>query len=153
MARRDTSMTPDEVIEFLAAPRKLQVATLSPGGWPHIVTMWYVLDGGRVVFRSFTKSQKIRNLQRDPRLAVLAEDGTAYNELRGVAIRGQAELSTDPNRVLDIYVALAQRHPLGTTDRIAVRRAFASFAEKNTVVTVIPERTVSWDHRKLGTGY
>lgn len=154
MARRDITMTRDEMAAFLALPHKLQVATIGPAGRPHLATMWYVLDDeGRIVFRSFTKSQKIVNLRRDPRLTVLAEDGWDYGELRGVSIEGHAVLSEDPDRVLDLYVAIARIHPVGNMDADTARSAFAPYAAKNTVVTVMAEKVVSWDHRKLGGGY
>ncbi len=78
MARKDISMTADEREAFLSEGMKtLQVATIGRDGSPHVAPMWFVLDDGKVAFRSFTKSQKIVNLQRDPRLTVLVETGTA----------------------------------------------------------------------------
>lgn len=154
MARPDIAMTEAEIAAFLALPHKLQVATIGPGGGPHLATMWYVLDPqGRIVFRSFTKSQKIVNLRRNSRIAVLAEDGRDYGELRGVSIRGTADLAEDPAWVLDLYVATARIHPVGDMDPDTARSAFAPYAAKNTVVTVIPDSVTSWDHRKLGGGY
>ena len=89
MARKDISMTPEEVVEFLSTGRKtLQVATIGKEGVPHVAPMWFVVDDGKVVFRSFTKSQKIVNLQRDQRLTVLVETGDTYETLRGVMITG-----------------------------------------------------------------
>ena len=91
MARKDISMTPDEMHEFLSSGRKtLQVATIGKAGVPHVAPMWFVLDDGKIVFRSFTKSQKIVNLHRDPRLTVLVETGDTYETLRGVMITGSA---------------------------------------------------------------
>ncbi|MEX1288352.1 MAG: pyridoxamine 5'-phosphate oxidase family protein, partial [Acidimicrobiia bacterium] len=58
MARPDISMTPDEVDAFIASQRTLQVATLGHDGFPHLAPMWFVVEDGRIVFRSFTKSQK-----------------------------------------------------------------------------------------------
>ena len=157
MARRDITMTPEEILTFLAEPRNLEVATVGQGGWPHLAPMWYVLDGGKVVFRSFTKSQKIVNLQRDPRLTVLAEDGLAYEELRGVMIKGEAELVTDRDYVLGLYGRLTARYAMvpggAALDGEALEAAFGRFAEKNTAVLVHPVSTVSWDHTKLGGAY
>ena len=95
MARKDIAMSPDEVMFFLEEPRNITVTTLGPRGWPHAAPMWYVLRDGKVAFRSFTKSQKIVNLRREPRLTVLAEEGVAYNDLKGVMIEGEAELVDD----------------------------------------------------------
>lgn len=152
-------MGAEEVHTFLGAPRTLQVVTIGRDGHPHVAPMWYAVRDGEIWFRSFTKSQKIVNLIRDPRITVLVEDGTAYSELRGVMIRGRAELSNDPAVILDLYAKLASRYrmindevqPNVTPDAAAA--AFGRFVDKNTAVRVVPERVVSWDHRKIGGGY
>ena len=158
MARKDITMSPAEIEAFLAAPRNLQVATLGADGFPHVAPMWYVVRDGAIVFRSFTRSQKMVNLKRDPRLTVLAEQGRAYSELKGVMIKGEAELNDDHAFVLDVYVELATRYPMaesitGTADEATLRAAFEGFAAKNTAVTVKPHKIVSWDHTKLGDAY
>ena len=159
MARKDISMTDAEVQEFLASGAKvLQVATIGRDGAPHLAPMWFVMDDGRIVFRSFTKSQKIVNLQRDPRLTVLVETGDTYETLRGVMIKGRAELVEDPDYVLEIYGRLGARYPFaGDTpvelDADALEAAFGRFAPKNTAVVVVPDTVTSWDHTKLGGSY
>jgi PPOX class probable F420-dependent enzyme len=151
-------MTDEERTSFLTAGGVVQVSTNGPHGVPHLVPMWYVVEDGNVVFRSFTKSQKIVNLRRDPRLTVLVETGDAYAELQGVMIRGRAELDDDPERVLFLYGALAAKYAMvgpepAELDRDALEAAFGRFAAKNTAVTVIPEHVVTWDHTKLGGAY
>ncbi len=159
MARKDISMTPEEVQSFLSEGAKvLQVSTIGRDGFPHLAPMWFVMEHGRIVFRSFSKSQKIVNLRRDPRLTVLAESGDSYAELRGVMIKGEATLVDDPEYVLQIYGELAARYPMVGDEPVALGRdaleaAFGRFAAKNTAVIVEPEHVVSWDHTKLAGAY
>lgn len=158
MARKDVSMTPEEIQEFLAGNTILDVATIGPDGWPHLAPMWYVVDEARVVFRSFTKSQKIVNLQRNPNLTVLVETGHEYSRLRGVMIKGTARLVTDPGYVLAIYGRLAAKYPMINDTPVeleatALEAAFGRFAAKNTAVVVEPVKTTSWDHTKLAGSY
>jgi PPOX class probable F420-dependent enzyme len=158
MARKDITMMPEEVLAFLKAPRNIEVATLGPDGWPHNAPMWYVMRDDKVAFRSFSKSQKIVNLRRDPRVTLLAEEGLAYSDLRGVMIKGIAELIDDPDFVLDLYGELSGRYPFSGTEAVrlegdALDAAYGRFAAKNTAVIVHPERVVSWDHTKLGGVY
>lgn len=136
----------------------MQLATLGSDGYPHVAPMWYVLREGSIVFRSFTKSQKIVNLRRDPRLTVLVEEGESYSHLRGVMMKGTARLNDEHEFVLGVYIELAGRYPMaesitGPTDEHALRQAFAGFAAKNTAVTVEVEKVISWDHTKLGGSY
>ncbi|MBU1865370.1 MAG: pyridoxamine 5'-phosphate oxidase family protein [Actinobacteria bacterium] len=158
MARKDITMTPDEIRRFLTAGHTLQVATIGAGGAPHLAPMWYVMEGDKVVFRSFTKSQKIVNLQRDPRLTVLRERGLAYAELQGVMIRGTGRLVDDPAYVLETYRRLAAKYPMVGPEPVelddeALEAAFGRFASKNTAVVVEPDKIVTWDHTKLGGAY
>jgi PPOX class probable F420-dependent enzyme len=158
MARKDITMNPDEVRAFLTEGHTLQVASLGKDGSPHLAPMWYVMEGDNVVFRSFTKSQKIVNLLRDPRLTVLHERGLAYAELQGVMIRGTGRLIDDPAYVLETYRRLAAKYPMVgpepvELDDAALEAAFGRFASKNTAVVVQPDRIITWDHTKLGGAY
>lgn len=160
MARKDLSMTDEELVDFLSEGTKtLQVASNDHDGHPHLVPMWFLVKDGKVVFRSFTKSQKIVNLRRDPRLSVLVEEGVAYEELRGAMIKGEAKLVEDAGYCLDLYVGLANRYSFfpgiepGATPEPEVREYFAAHAAKQTAVIVEPVEVTSWDYRKLSGGY
>jgi PPOX class probable F420-dependent enzyme len=159
IARENITMNDAEILVFLSeGARVLQLATIGRDGAPHQAPMWFTMDDGKIVFRSFTKSQKIVNLMRDPRLSVLVEAGDAYAQLQGVMIQGTSTLVTDPEYVLRIYGRLAARYPtVGDEpvemDNESLERAFGRFAPKNTAVIVEPARTTSWDHTKLGGTY
>ena len=158
MARKDITMSPDEVQAFLEQGHTLQVASLHRDGRPHLVPMWYVVEDGKVVFRSFTRSQKIVNLRRDPRLSVLVERGEAYAELQGVMIEGLARLVDDPPYVLALYGKMAAKYAMvGPEPKVLfpeeLEAAFGRHAAKNTAVVVEPSRVTSWDHTKLGGAY
>lgn len=153
-------MTEKELLAFLGEGQKtLQVSSNDHDGYPHIVPMWFLVEDGKVVFRSFSKSQKIMNLRRDPRIAVLVEEGNEYENLQGVMIKGQAKLVDDADYCLDVYVGLANRYRYfpdvepGATPEEEVREYFANYAARQTAVIVEPIETVSWDHRKLSGGY
>jgi PPOX class probable F420-dependent enzyme len=151
--RRDAiRMSDEEVWKFVEERKSLQVATLNRDGSPHLTTLWFAVLDGDIVFETFTKSQKIRNLQRDPRIAVLVEDGTTYAELRGVSINGRAELYSEPEQVHRYALAVMRRNQpeIPVDQLVGVARMMAA---KRTAVVVKAERIVSWDHRKLGGRY
>ena len=108
--RRQIRMNEAELAAFLDAQQTLTCATLGPSGRPHLAALWYVPVDGRLDCWTYAASQKARNLERDPRATLLTEAGTAYQELRGVSMECDAELARDPDRVLDIGVALAVRY-------------------------------------------
>jgi PPOX class probable F420-dependent enzyme len=143
--RARIAMTGDEVAAFLAASHKLQLATVNRDGTPHLVPMFYALLDGLIHLWTYAKSQKARNLERDPRLTCLVEAGEAYHELRGVMVYGTAERITDPERVLAVGLAVAERMAGGAA---VPREAVEHTARKRVAFAVHPTRVVSWDHRK-----
>ena len=148
MKQRDrVAMTPDEVAALLAGSRKLQLATINADGTPHLVTMFYVMLGGRIAFWTYRASQKARNLARDPRLTCLVETGEDYFELRGVQVVGVAQLVEDPAGILEIGRAVAA--DLAGVPGDALDDYVAHAARKRVGFIVEPTRTISWDHRKL----
>ena len=158
MARKDITMTDAEQVEFLTAGHTLQVATIGGDGFPHLAPMWFTIEDGKVAFRSFTKSQKIVNLIRNPKLTVLVEKGDSYGELQGVMIKGTARLISDRHFVLEMYGKLAEKYGMfgGARQELSAEDlevAFGRFADKNTAVIVEPDRIISWDHTKLAGGY
>jgi hypothetical protein len=145
------------VADFLKEGRNLQVATLGRDGFPHLTTLWYVMFEDRITFRSFSMSQRIVNLHRDPRLTVLVEEGRSYDTLRGVMVKGRAKLIDDRATVLEIYGRIAVKYEaggaVGALDSGALEALFGKYAGRNTVVVVEPEQLISWDHRRLGGAY
>jgi general stress protein 26 len=142
-------MTGEEVRAFLAEKMVMQCATNGPRGLPHMVAMWFVSEP----LRSWTyaKSQKARNLERDPRATLGFEEGVQYHELRGVMLECDVLVERDPKRVEQFGLELFARYAGDLTDEI--REMVGKQAQKRVGLTFVPTRTVTWDHRKLGGVY
>ena len=152
-SRRDQiMMTTDEVEAFLDEQRTLQVASINADGTPHLVAMWYARHNGAIAFWTYAKSQKVVNLQRDPRLTVMVESGDKYEELKGVTIYGHARLVSDLDEVFAFGDNVYERY-WGPIDNDMVREGVRAMGRKRVVVVVDPDKTVSWDHSKLGGNY
>jgi PPOX class probable F420-dependent enzyme len=143
-------MTDDEIRSFLERGRNATVATIGPDGFPHLVAIWYGLVGGKVYLETKSKSQKAVNLRRDPRIACSVEAGDSYDQLRGVAIEGNATLIEDTTS--DEYWAAAasvfERYQAPYSDEM--RPVVETMMHKRVVIRIDPVRVRSWDHRKLG---
>ncbi|NQZ95836.1 MAG: TIGR03618 family F420-dependent PPOX class oxidoreductase [Myxococcales bacterium] len=151
--RRDQiRMTEEEMWAFIEERKSLQVATLNRDGTPHLTTLWFAIVDGALVFETFTKSQKVKNLQRDPRIAVLLEDGTEYAELRGVSINAKAEVHSDPDKVHGLAKQVMIRNNPDVPAE-AMDQAAKQLAAKRSAIVVRLEKVVTWDHRKLGGSY
>ncbi|MFI7112911.1 pyridoxamine 5'-phosphate oxidase family protein [Nonomuraea sp. NPDC050227] len=146
--RARIAMSDDEVTAFLEGSRKVQLATINPDGTPHLVTMFYGLDEGRIAFWTYGKAQKARNLARDPRVSCLVEAGDDYDQLRGVLVYGVAEQVDDRDRVLAIGMMIARRMTPGVPDDLLTPYVEQTGGKR---IAYVVERTkvVSWDHRRL----
>jgi PPOX class probable F420-dependent enzyme len=149
--RAQIEMSEDEVRTFLEEHRVMQVATIGPRGWPHLMPLWYVPDGMELRGWTFAKSQKARNLERDPRATVSIDDGVEYSDLRGVMLECDVEIERDPERVAEYGTALFERYSGGDPDD--VREMVAKQAPKRIGLAFRPTRIVTWDHRKLAGVY
>jgi PPOX class probable F420-dependent enzyme len=139
----------DEEIEtFLAGTRSMTLATVGKDGQPHLVAMWFAVIDGDICFETKSKSQKAVNLRRNPMVSLLVEDGATYDELRGVAIEGTAELTEDPDLLWRIGVSLWERYYGPYSED--VKPFIETMLNKRVAVRVKAQRTRSWDHRKLG---
>jgi PPOX class probable F420-dependent enzyme len=157
-SRRDQiRMSDDELRDFLAEHKIVSVATTGPSGRPHLVPLWYVAqDGGELIGWTFAKSQKARNLERDPRATLQIEDGVEYQELRGVMLECDVKVERDPERVAGFGMAIFERYappPAGGGLPSEVRDMVEQQAPKRVGLRFRPTRIVSWDHRKLGGTY
>lgn len=151
-ARDQVALTEAEVLALLDENIKVQVAANGHDGFPHLTTLFYVVRDGRIAFWTYGRSQKIRNLERDPRVTALVEDGVDYFELRGVSITGRAEIVRDYDQIYDIGSAVVTRmlnaesfEALGDFGRETVEKQ----ATKRVGVIIHPEKVASWDHRKM----
>ncbi|GLP78668.1 pyridoxamine 5'-phosphate oxidase family protein [Mycobacterium antarcticum] len=142
-------MSDDEIVEFIDHSRTATMATLSAAGRPHLVAMWYAVLDGEIWFETKAKSQKAVNLRRDPRLTVMIEYGSTYDSLRGVSVDAEAEIvDSDPDLLLRVGISVWERYTGPYTDDM---KPFVDQMMNNRIaVRVVPSRTRSWDHRKLG---
>ena len=166
MSRRgQITLDRDEQVELLEAARVVVVSTIGPRGWPHSMPMWFTLrepeaeplpDGPprELWVWTYAKSQKARNLERDPRATLLIETGEEYLELRGVQIEAEAELIRDPELVLgfgkELTVAYSEGIESIEGDAAAALQAQAA---KRVAIRFQAKRIATWDHRKLGGTY
>ena len=151
--RSQINMSDAEVDAYLAEQAVLNVATNGPSGHPHVVAMWYAYHAGALCFWTFAKSQKIVNLRRDAKMTGLVESGERYDELRGVELIGSGRIIDDADRVLEIGKAVAVKYngPNAVSD--TALPFIEAQARKRLGVAFEIERTVSWDHTKLGGSY
>lgn len=146
--RAEIAMTTAEVGRFIEEQRSATLATVGPGGVPHLVAMWYAVIDGEIWFETKAKSQKALNIRRDPRASFLVEAGHTYDTLRGVSIEGRAAITDEPGSLWRVGVSIWERYNGPYSEEV---RPLVEFMLHNRVaVRLEAQRTRSWDHRKLG---
>ena len=140
-------MSVEELDEFLHAERVVSCATIGPRGWPHVMPLWYVIRDRALWVWTYAASQKVRNLERDPRATLLVEAGEQYEQLRGVMFETEAVIERDPDFVAALGLAVYERYLDELTDD--VRAMITRQAAKRVAIHFVERSRSSWDHRKL----
>ena len=147
--RQQIRLSPDEQAAFFRERKKAALATIDKDGFPHVVAMNYFAHDGAFYMTSYGKAQKVVNVRRNPKVALMVEAGDSYGELRGVMIRGRCEILEGEDAVKAAFAsrAAAQASPA------PVQAGAVASAPKRVVLKIVPEKVISWDHRKLGGRY
>jgi PPOX class probable F420-dependent enzyme len=154
-SRRDQiKLTDEERRQLLESERIVVVTSHGPRGWPHVMPLWYVLRDGEIWVWTYAKSQKAKNLERDPRATLMVETGVEYAELRGVMIEAEAELIRDTDEIVEFGKELTIRYSEGI-DSVEGDAAAGLVAQapKRVAIHFHSKRVATWDHRKLGGAY
>ncbi|MSX03226.1 MAG: pyridoxamine 5'-phosphate oxidase [Actinobacteria bacterium] len=161
-SRRDQiKMTDDEVSSFLEQEKTVICATNGVSGWPHLMPLWFVMrptgpEGAAEMWAwTFAKSQKTKNLERDPRASLQVEAGAEYQELRGVMFETNVVIHREIDDVLPLGMEIFERYTPGLADGLSdeVKEMIRGQAAKRVAFQFVEQRRVTWDHRKLGGVY
>jgi PPOX class probable F420-dependent enzyme len=156
MSRRDQiAMSSEEALAFLDEQRTVICATSGHDGWPHLMPLWYVVRDGELWAWTYAKSQKVRNLERDPRATLQVEAGTEYQELRGVMLKCEVDLRRDTDEVGALGREIFARYTGTSLDTLDenVAAMVAGQAPKRVAMRFAERDRATWDHRKLGGVY
>ena len=85
---------PDDVLSLLRQPSTCYVATINADGGPQLTQTWVDTDGEHVVINTVQGFLKLRNMERDPRVAVAIgdpENRFAYKQIQGRVVETTTE--------------------------------------------------------------
>jgi PPOX class probable F420-dependent enzyme len=153
MHKRDAiELSEDERTHYLTAAPTIILVTIGRDGYPHAVPMWFLVEpDGSVLMTTYGRSQKVVNVRRNPKVALLVESGTRYDELKGVLLRGEAEIVENEALCVEVLTKIHLKHSGGLAS--GVEEVMKAQARKRVVIKITPARIVSWDHRKLAGAY
>jgi hypothetical protein len=141
------AMSDAERDDFLATERACRVASVGRDGSPHVTPLWFVWDGTALWLTSIVASQRWADVQRDNRMSVLVDAGGPFSELRGVELRGVAQVVGEVPRTGAPVPALDRPERL-FADKYAGGRVHHD--GRHAWLRVTPAKIMSWDFRKMG---
>jgi hypothetical protein len=145
---RSIAMTPEELDGFLGTERTCRVATVSVDGRPHQTALWFLWDGRALWLNSLVRSQRWRDLERDPRISVIVDAGEDYAELRGVELSGEVvQVGEAPRVGSEVNDELQEIEP--PYARKYTGRDEPAHDGRHAWLKLTPSAIVSWDFRKL----
>jgi len=147
--REQIRMSDAELDAFLHEQRTVICATIDRDGSPHLMPLWYLVRDRELWAWTYAASQKVRNLERDPRATLVVEAGEHYDELRGVMLRSEAVIERAEDFVAALGIALYERYLVTELLPEEVRASIAKQAPKRVAIRFAERSRVSWDHRKL----
>ncbi|AEF42666.1 pyridoxamine 5'-phosphate oxidase family protein [Hoyosella subflava] len=143
---RRIAMSKPELDVYLAAERTCRVATVSKSG-PHVTPLWFVWDGECLWLYSLTRSLRWADMQRDPRIAVVVDDGHDYTELRGAELTGSVSQIGEAPRTGESVDELVE------PEKLFARKYFGidEFPHdgRHAWLRLRPDAIRSWDFRKM----
>lgn len=151
--RSAIELSDEERQQYLSRAPTVILVSIGRDGYPHAVPMWFVVEGdGCIYMTTYARSQKVVNVRRNPKVALLVESGLRYEELKGVLIRGHAAVIEDSDLCVRLLLRMHARHS-GEALPEEADDVMRAQARKRVVLKVSPERVTSWDHQKLGGAY
>ena len=142
MPKLDTSFTSDELDVYLREQWTARVATVSADGMPHVVPLWFVWVGGTVFLNSTLGNPTVENWLRHGHASAVVDDGTSYDDLRGVVLTGPIARADDDPELPDAERAWSEKYLGGNEPPYRKWRDRAWFR-------LLPDRIASWDFRKI----
>lgn len=132
-------MTGAEIEPFLSEPRIAVLATVDERGWPLLTPMWYEYADGQFLMTTARHRRKVKNILRDDRVSLCIEHRS--RPYKAVVVQGRATVTEENEeqvmrRIFRRYIDREE------ADRLVDAR------DPQVVITVTPERTISWDHSK-----
>jgi PPOX class probable F420-dependent enzyme len=150
--RNAIAIDDEERRRYVAEALTIILVSVGGDGYPHAVPMWFTVDDdGCFYMTTYGRSQKAVNLRRNPRTTLLVESGVRYDELKGVLIRGTAEVIEDLDLCVRVLTRVHTKHVGGLAE--GIEEVMRAQARKRVVLKITPERVASWDHAKLGGTY
>ena len=151
----ELQLSVEEIDDLMLSSWNMRIATVGPNGI-NLTPLWFSWAGGKIY--SFCRGQKVVNLRRDPRCTILVDRNERFPELQGAMFSGTAEVledaeaeAADPH-LDDVRVQMGTKYHGGHGEpAIGDPAPYGATARGSSWrwVVLTPNRTVTWDNKKI----
>lgn len=139
------SLTKEEAHAFLdSRPGWLVLTTIGRDGYPHTVPVGYFRLGDEIYTGGRAGTQRVTNIERNPKVTALIESGKTMQEIKGLMVQGEAEIVTEPDEVLRLMREAGRQRGTPEDQLPSEPRPGVSY------IRIRPRRYVSWDYSRQG---
>ncbi len=138
MARK---LSDEEIEAFLdSRPGWAMLSTIDKDGFPHTVPLGYFRVGGDIIMGVRDGTRKVANVESNPKVSVMLEDGATMADIRGVMFQGHARIVREPGEALQLAREGARKRGVPEPDWPTAPRPGSAY------IRMTPARTVSWNY-------
>lgn len=132
----------DEQIEAYldSRPGWAILSTIDKEGFPHAVPLGYFRLGRDIIMGVRDGTRKVANVESNPNVSVLLEDGSSMADIRGVMFQGHARIVREPGEALELSREGARARGVPESEWPTAPRPGSAY------IRMTPVRTVSWDY-------
>ena len=128
--------------EFLKTQKILRLSTIGKNNFPHITPVWYMFSGKKIYIGTDTKSQKIKNIQKNNHVSFCVDVGVNSPDIYGVMGQGIANLILEMPKTKTI----AKKILLKYFKTLENKSAKQLLEDTECIIEIIPQKISVWDY-------
>lgn len=115
-------------------------STIDTDGFPHTVPLGYFRLGRDIIMGVRDGTRKVANVESNPNVSVMLEDGSSMEDIRGVLLQGHARIVREPIETLQLAREGARKRGVPEPEWPTAPRPGSTY------IRMTPVRTISWDY-------
>jgi len=128
--------------EFLKTQKILRLSTIDKNNFPHITPVWYIFSGKKIYIGTDTKSQKIKNLEKNNHVSFCVDVGVNAPNIYGVMGQGIANIILEMPKAKKI----AKKILLKYFKTLENKSAKELLEDTDCIIEIIPQKYSKWSY-------
>jgi len=129
---------------LLARPILARLATASPTGQPHVVPVWFLWEQGAAWVSSYRSTRKVKDLERNPRCALVVDLPKATDGITAVLLEGEVELLAGSRPEVRLRIERLYLKYLGAKGILKKEPQEWLNSPENLLIKLSPKKIASW---------